>query len=175
VTIYFAEFYNALSSIPIFLFGVFGLWKLKYSFPEKRFALAFLAIAIVGIGSFLFHGTLRYWAQWLDELPMLYGNIVCCYIVIEHDRKRIYKHLAAFGTALGILATILYLGFPDYYEFFLGFYSLTFLVLIVLSFRRIRELPQKKAKFKIVDSNLSILLSVLSCRRDYLGNRKHLL
>lgn len=43
-----------------------------------RFVAAYLMLALIGLGSMLFHGTLRYEWQLLDEVPMLF--IICHFI-----------------------------------------------------------------------------------------------
>lgn len=79
---YLAEFWNALSSLPIFVFAVFGYMAGKrYAMAEARFSLTFAIIALVGLGSFMFHATLRRYAQCMDELPMLWTSITMFYNV----------------------------------------------------------------------------------------------
>ena len=39
--------------------------------------------ALVGIGSFIFHATLRYSAQLMDELPMVYVASYCCAVLFD--------------------------------------------------------------------------------------------
>lgn len=48
-----------------------------YFFP--RFLSFWIILGMVGAGSFLFHGTLRRWAQACDELPMVIMNVVFLY------------------------------------------------------------------------------------------------
>jgi len=104
----------------------------------------------VGIGSFLFHATLRYWAQWLDELPMLYGNLVCCYIIIEHEKLNKHRFLPIFLAAFGVGLTILYVGFPQYYGVFMSVYTMTCVIITVLAIHRINQLPKKKPTTKLL-------------------------
>ena len=54
---------------------------------EKRYTLCFLALVIVGIGSVMFHATLRWHFQLLDELPMMAGNYIFLYTIIETKKK----------------------------------------------------------------------------------------
>jgi dihydroceramidase len=39
--------------------------------------------AVVGVGSALFHATLRHIFQAADELPMLYCNLIFVYLMLE--------------------------------------------------------------------------------------------
>jgi dihydroceramidase len=83
---YVAEFWNSLSSVFIFLTGLYGLfvhsqYNAAQSLLEPRFIGAFVSFLVVGIGSVAFHATLWRSMQLLDELPMMWGNGVFLYIV----------------------------------------------------------------------------------------------
>ena len=57
-----AEAFNSLSSIPIIVIGALGLYH-SYGLPgrhTRRYMLAYAGFITVGIGSALFHATLRY-------------------------------------------------------------------------------------------------------------------
>src|SRR5258706_11376829 len=67
VTKYIAEFYNTISSIPIIIWSLMGLFLTqKYATKEMRFIFAFLMLSLVGLGSVLFHASLRYYFQLFD-------------------------------------------------------------------------------------------------------------
>ncbi|PVU98845.1 hypothetical protein BB559_001233 [Furculomyces boomerangus] len=76
-TIYIAEFYNTISSFVIFLVGEYGAHLNKSNWPAIQFM--FRAISIVGIGSVLFHATLKQPMQMLDEVPMLWSALIIFY------------------------------------------------------------------------------------------------
>lgn len=66
-----AEFWNTLSNLMIILPCVFGLYIVWRQRMELRFALAYSALMVVGIGSWLFHMTLTWHFQvrlllWLE-------------------------------------------------------------------------------------------------------------
>lgn len=86
VTPYLAEFWNAVSSLAIVALAFYGLWLQGRT--ELRYRVLHLAIALVGAGSFLFHGTLRYDMQLLDELPMVASMLVWWYVWVESPHKR---------------------------------------------------------------------------------------
>jgi dihydroceramidase len=67
VSPYFAEFYNAWSSL---IFVVIGLWHL-YTIQDRYLQGASLWLIVIGVGSFAFHATMRYYMQLLDEGPMM--------------------------------------------------------------------------------------------------------
>ena len=77
-----AEFWNALTSLFIALLGVLG-WRL-HRHHDLGMQLAFIALAVIGFGSFAFHGTLRFETQMMDEIPMIWafaGGAVICAII----------------------------------------------------------------------------------------------
>jgi len=56
---YVAEFFNTMSSIPMLIVSLWGLFLcIKYQL-EIRFYLCWFGIGVVGIGSVAFHGTLH--------------------------------------------------------------------------------------------------------------------
>lgn len=56
---YVAEFFNTMSSIPMLVVSLWGLFLcIKYQL-EIRFYLCWFGIGVVGIGSVAFHGTLH--------------------------------------------------------------------------------------------------------------------
>ena len=71
---YIAEFHNTTTSLLFPLMAAYaGYYTWKHSRVGSRYLLAYVILGIVGIGSALFHGTLRYEMQLADELPMIYG------------------------------------------------------------------------------------------------------
>ncbi|KAH9514647.1 Alkaline ceramidase 3 [Bulinus truncatus] len=54
---------------------------------EKRFIYSFLALAVVGTGSWFFHMTLKYSMQLMDELPMIWGTSFLIYSLYMIDSK----------------------------------------------------------------------------------------
>ncbi|KAF9392374.1 Alkaline ceramidase 3 [Podila verticillata] len=81
VSYFIAEFWNTISSLFIIALGELGLYLCPTK--ERRFKVAFRMITLVGIGSTLFHGTLRHKMQLLDELPMIYAATALLFISIE--------------------------------------------------------------------------------------------
>src|SRR5262245_39770729 len=83
VTPWVAEWWNTVSSVPIAGLGAFGLWRWSRSGPgrEARFALGYALLAIVGLGSIAFHGTLLKAAQACDELPMIFCGLSYAYVL----------------------------------------------------------------------------------------------
>ncbi|QEU61200.1 Ydc1/Ypc1 [Kluyveromyces lactis] len=73
---YIAEWSNTLTNsgfILLALYLLYSSWKNKL---ETRFKLVCAGFGLVGIGSWLFHMTLQYKYQLLDELPMVYATCI---------------------------------------------------------------------------------------------------
>jgi len=83
VSQYIAEFWNTISNIAIFLppfIGIFQIYKLNL---ERKYMLAFFAVAVVGFGSWAFHMTLLYPMQLADEFPMVWSTSVMTYLQVS--------------------------------------------------------------------------------------------
>jgi len=87
-TPFIAEFYNSLSNFPLVALGIFGCWK---SLQEKKVIgahfLAYFCLFIIGLGSFMFHATLKYVWQLADELPMILCCLVVFYLMLDVNNE----------------------------------------------------------------------------------------
>jgi dihydroceramidase len=104
-----AESWNSVSSLPLLALGLYGAWNARRQRLATRFVLAFLCLALIGLGSTAFHATLLRPAQATDELPMIYVSLVFLYCLrfsghaVEADietsaaQQRWRWGLAAFG------------------------------------------------------------------------------
>jgi dihydroceramidase len=90
-TPYIAEFYNTITHVPASMYMLVAILVMAFPRPlagvsgaklkaaavkwlprlELRHQVSVLGLAIVCAGSVLFHATLRYWGQLLDEVPMI--------------------------------------------------------------------------------------------------------
>jgi len=86
---FIAEFWNTVTSSFISVVGLIGLYLTLRERVEKRFAVLYAGIIIVGLGSVAFHGALRLEYQLLDELPMIWTSLAWVYIyrTMESPRK----------------------------------------------------------------------------------------
>lgn len=151
-TPYVAEFMNAISSIPIALYGLFGLYYYRrYALNETRFNVSFLFLTIVGCGSTAFHATLRRYAQCLDELPMLFAAVGLLYNAIDYKtgfptsnsscisirNSIVHRFWLKVSLIIGtIIITTIYFYIPNLFiVFFIGYSSalVTFIVLMSIS------------------------------------------
>ena len=88
ISYYIAEFWNTVSNVSFLLPSLFAAWYVWRMGYAPRFVLAHLSVALIGLGSTLFHMTLKYTMQLADELPMLYGTAALLYCVIELPKAR---------------------------------------------------------------------------------------
>lgn len=123
------------------LLGAGQCWRVRRALPV-RYAWVFLWMAAIGLGSLLFHATLLYPMQLLDEIPMLFSNSQMLYILWhpETDLKMIRwvpKRIRASPVgyyAFSIFITALYVYDPANTIFFQVAYG-TMILLMAISLR----------------------------------------
>lgn len=93
---YVVELWNSVTSFA-FCVSPVVLWPLAPSHLRTNLAL----VMAIGLGSVAFHATLQYWAQLLDEIPML------CYIVHTVTILRLRRCPSRVGAALAVVGGIL--------------------------------------------------------------------
>ncbi|XP_045149125.1 alkaline ceramidase 3 isoform X2 [Echinops telfairi] len=78
---------------------------------EKRYIASYLALTVVGMGSWCFHMTLKYEMQLLDELPMIYSCCIFVYCMFECFKMKnsINYHLLFTLVLFSLIVTIVYL------------------------------------------------------------------
>ena len=133
---YVAEFFNTLSSIPMLIVSVWGMWLcFKYEL-EARFYLCWLGIGVVGVGSVAFHGTLHPAGQAIDELGMISASLAFLYVVLEigHvESRRPWLPYLELAYALAFAAA--YFTSPFIFPFFVALYAATVLLIIHQAYR----------------------------------------
>lgn len=110
-TPYIAEFVNTLTSVPMAMMGLYGLW-LSWRHRDvisARFMACFAGLAMVGIGSMAFHGTLLRIPQALDELPMVYAILAATWTMLHRHAPR------GSGVGLAVAALVYAIGFTAAY------------------------------------------------------------
>tara|TARA_Y100000589_G_scaffold39613_1_gene33177 strand:- start:2689 stop:3297 length:609 start_codon:yes stop_codon:yes gene_type:complete len=80
VSNYIAEYYNTMSALSYVIVGLI--------FSRTRLKRLSKIIMMLGLGTALLHGTLRFYGQWLDEVSML---ILSFYIIKEVRWIRLKK------------------------------------------------------------------------------------
>ncbi|BFZ58279.1 alkaline ceramidase ydc1 [Savitreella phatthalungensis] len=111
VTRYIAEFCNTTTNSLFMILGVIAIYNAVRWRYERRILLTSLGYLLVGIGSWLFHMTLKYEYQLLDELPMIYTTLIMFWGIFEGEFKRkLHSVLLGVATvALGVAITWYYL------------------------------------------------------------------
>lgn len=99
-----AEFWNAVSNVPFFILpGLYCLYRGR-TMHDWRIHVIWGNMVLVGVGSLMFHGTMRFKWELLDEMPMI---LLCLCGVFSKDeahwltsgwRKKIV-HTVSVGTA----------------------------------------------------------------------------
>jgi len=145
---YVAEFFNTLSSIPIFLSGVIGIYHCKREELGLEFSICYGMLAVIGMGSVAFHATLLREGQVLDEIPMLWGALMFTYALIQAQDFRLRRslsekrigmkkqecsmHLVRLSLAVcGFVATVVYFSFG--FVIFILIYIFCVATLVILA------------------------------------------
>lgn len=76
VSHYIAEWSNTISNFMFLVTASYSTYCSYRNGLELRFVLIGLMFALVGVGSWLFHMTLKFRFQLLDELPMVYATSI---------------------------------------------------------------------------------------------------
>jgi len=135
-TRYVAEFFNTLSSVPMLVVGIRGLWLCHRYQLETRFYLCWAGIGAVGIGSLLFHGTLSKFGQATDELAMIYASLAFAYVVLEVGHKECRRPwLPVVEVCYAVSFTVAYFASAFFFPFFCLAYALTVVLIIHQSYR----------------------------------------
>jgi dihydroceramidase len=87
---YIAEFWNTITNLIFLFLSGYGMVNIFQSDLERRFLLQYASLFLIGLGSWLFHMTLVFEMQMLDELPMLYCTCVLIYNLLEMHRRNMY-------------------------------------------------------------------------------------
>jgi len=91
-SIYISEFWNTITGLALCISAIINLYENKKSGHTILFFSNY-TLFIVGIGTMLFHGTLLYVFQLLDELPMLLIAFDYYNILVKLDIvKRMYNY-----------------------------------------------------------------------------------
>ncbi|XP_065886857.1 alkaline ceramidase 3-like [Dysidea avara] len=83
VNFYIAEFWNTITNISTIILPLVGAITSWRGGLERRYIASYVLLTVVGIGSLLFHGSLLYQMQLLDELPMLFTAVQLLYCLLN--------------------------------------------------------------------------------------------
>ncbi|ORX55411.1 alkaline ceramidase 3 [Piromyces finnis] len=109
MTKYIAEFWNTLSNGIYIAFALIGIWFVKKYHYEKRYFWAYFGLLCIGIGSWLFHMTLKYQMELADELPMIYTCCISIYCIFETSNIKTYRPYILINLwIIALLFTVIY-------------------------------------------------------------------
>ncbi|KAB8235675.1 ceramidase [Aspergillus alliaceus] len=118
-TIYAAEIVNSMTNLLFVWLGTKGIINCRRNGHDPIFVVAYTGYLLVGIGSFLFHATLKYPMQLVDELSMIYTVCVICYSSFSHQRSAVFRlFLAILLFCIAVSVTLYYhfLGDPTFHQ-----------------------------------------------------------
>lgn len=133
VSKYIAEFWNTISNGIYVVFALVGMWSvIKYRYDRCYFWANF-GLLTIGIGSWLFHMTLKYQMELADELPMIYTCCIAVFCIFEIFNNKTYRpNITIILWLVAILFTITYTNVISWPWFQHG---LTALLIFVVVFR----------------------------------------
>jgi dihydroceramidase len=118
-TPYSAEIVNSLTNLLFLWLGIKGILNIRKHGHDSVFQVAFAGYLLVGLGSFLFHSTLKYPMQLVDELSMIYTTCLMCYASFSYSRStptRVVLALSLAGLAVFITLYYHYLQDPVFHQ-----------------------------------------------------------
>ena len=141
VSDYIAEYYNTMSALSYVIVGIL--------FYRTRLKKLSIIMILLGLGTALLHGTLRFYGQWLDEISML---ILSFFIIKEIRKERFNKRT----NNLYLLSLILpYFVFERFFcYFFLVFCSLQIYIYLIAR----KKIKKYTLEYYLIQSYSIILL-----------------
>ncbi|KNE90023.1 hypothetical protein PSTG_16539 [Puccinia striiformis f. sp. tritici PST-78] len=115
---FIAEFTNTVSNFIFVSWAIYGIKKCRDQDLPLPLVLGQVGIALIGIGSFWFHATLRYEWQLGDELPMIFSGALGVYIAFDtcssnQQRTRFVRCLPYLLSMYAFGVTAVYLWYPN--------------------------------------------------------------
>lgn len=106
---FFAEFVNSTTNLSFFILAAYHLYSAIKNKHGTLYIFISIGMAFVGLGSWLFHMTLKYEMQLMDELPMIYVTAIPFGYLFSWNKPPLEKALWQYGTLFGtLLMTIIY-------------------------------------------------------------------
>ncbi|KAI9357311.1 alkaline ceramidase 3 [Zopfochytrium polystomum] len=148
VSHYVAEFWNTISNVVFLALSMFGVATSHSLGLGERAVLSYLAVAVVGAGSFLFHGTLWYETQLMDELPMIYSACILDYCLLNafQDRFKTLSGIVLSLYAVTVTVVYLYVRNPVFHELSYALLVAFMVVMPVIQIRYLKQLHADEAR-----------------------------
>lgn len=195
VSEYVAEYWNTVTGIFLILSGLIFSYVKKKSIKQnnlyirKRFKNIQNLLVLVGIGTMLFHGTLWYPFQLLDELPMVY--LATEYIKILLDLQttqncfnisnlNIFRKIVVLTSILPIFISLSYFIDPSLqiisFHITLKLTEISVIILLYTLSTNLNKISYEKIyKKNDIYNNNNVMLSSLTNHKNIQINKSHLL
>ncbi|PSN73091.1 alkaline ceramidase-like protein [Corynespora cassiicola Philippines] len=109
LTPYSAEIVNTLTNLLFMYLASKGIANCLANGHDNVFLVAFVGYLLVGTGSFLFHATLKYPMQLVDELSMIYTTCLMCYATFSYGKSKRYSLILGLSlVSLALFITLYY-------------------------------------------------------------------
>ncbi|KAL6708444.1 alkaline ceramidase ydc1 [Coniothyrium glycines] len=109
VTQYSAEIINTITNFLFMYLATKGIRNCLKHGHDTVFLVAFIGYLLTGTGSFLFHATLKYPMQLVDELSMIYTTCLMNFATFSYGKSRRYSiTLAVALISLAMFITMYY-------------------------------------------------------------------
>tara|TARA_B100001540_G_scaffold40663_1_gene36069 strand:- start:10 stop:615 length:606 start_codon:yes stop_codon:yes gene_type:complete len=141
VSDYIAEYYNTMSALSYVIVGIL--------FYRTRLKELSIIMILLGLGTALLHGTLRFYGQWLDEISML---ILSFFIIKEIRKEKFNKRTSNLYLVTLILPYFIFEKFFCY--FFLVFCSLQIYIYLIAR----KKIKKYTLEYYLIKSYSIILL-----------------
>ncbi|KAF2401182.1 dihydroceramidase [Trichodelitschia bisporula] len=118
-TQYSAEIVNSMTNLLFAYLAIKGISNCIINGHDRIFIVSFLGYLVVGVGSFLFHSTLKYPMQLIDELSMIYTTCIMFYATFAHNKSTRYITILAgslITLSVSITAYYHYLKDPIFHQ-----------------------------------------------------------
>ncbi|KAL5359600.1 ceramidase [Aspergillus floccosus] len=172
-TKYSAEIVNTLTNLLFMWLGVKGFLSCRRHGHDTIFKVAYLGYLVVGTGSFLFHSTLKYPMQLVDELSMIYTTCLMAYASFSYSKPTPVRIVLAISLAsLAVFITLYYhyLQDPVFHQ---NAYALLTTVVVIRSMYTMEVTLRPRFRHSTEEDRLARQkqgLSVLSKERQHYEN-----
>ncbi|KAJ5041302.1 uncharacterized protein L3040_005848 [Drepanopeziza brunnea f. sp. 'multigermtubi'] len=104
LTPYIAELINTLTNLTYLLYAYHGIKNNANRKDAVLRNLSYLGIAAVGLGSAVFHATMKSWTQWCDDLSMLVAVATVLHRVCTFDKSLSTTVISGVAITAGMTA-----------------------------------------------------------------------
>lgn len=160
---YIAEMANSMTNIAFVLLALQHLYSAIKNKHGWLYIFISIGFAFVGFGSFLFHMSLLYEYQLMDELPMVYVTAIPCGYFLGYDKTPILRNVIYYGTvAITLIFTYIYLNIWRNPIFHQVFYAILNFLLIFKSLKvihtKITDPKVRKLEYKLMGLAFGLFL-----------------